>query len=150
VLSTEKSTAKDVIFLPAKTTLKKSDLHIRTSKINCANENKFHRDNLSVQPDTISPQLFSVWTNRWKRSGRSYMSNNSIEYFTFPMAEMTSLIAENPTTARFYMGMDSIGVNNFVPKLILVGTDGNGNPKITKGGHIYDVSTVCPRICDDN
>jgi hypothetical protein len=99
--------------------------------------------------DTISPQQFNDWTARWKRKGKSYINTTNIEYFTFPMAEMTSLIAENPQTARFYIGLDSLGTTSFVPKLILVGTDGRGMPKTRDGGHIYDVSTVCPPNCGD-
>ena len=99
--------------------------------------------------DTISPAIFTDWKNRWNRRSRSYMANNAIDYFTLPINDLSSIIGENPNTVRFYIGMDSTGINGFIPKLMLVGTDGQGNPKISKGGHIYDLSTVCPVSCGD-
>jgi hypothetical protein len=99
-----------------------------------------------VLQDTLSLAQFNDYTKRWARNFRAYMATDSIRYFTMPTIDLKEYVKETHTNTRFYIGMDA----NNIPHLLLTGTDGHGGIGSSNGNHIYDVTTACPRSCNDN
>jgi hypothetical protein len=99
--------------------------------------------------DTITKKQFDAWTKRWAKKSKDYMGKNSLEYFSMPVIDMSEFLGENPIGSRFYIGLDSTS-SGLAPHVILVGTDGQGNPRIDEPYHIYDVTKACPPDCGEN
>jgi hypothetical protein len=96
--------------------------------------------------DTISLVQFARRINRWSQKGKMYLDTSMIRYFDMKKIDLTQLLGENATNARFYMGLDSVS-SGYRAHLLLVGTDANGNNLTGPGHHVYNYTVVCPPAC---
>lgn len=98
----------------------------------------------AVVVDTISLAQFNAWTNRWLRKGEAYTDTSLVRFFDMPVIDLSDVLTQNPASARFYMGLDSLGTNAYLPHIVLVGTDASGQNNLSR---IYDMSRPCPPRC---
>lgn len=96
--------------------------------------------------NTIDFETAKKWADRWRENQGTYNAEHPIKAFNIPLIDLVQLQQEfGIEEVRAYLGID----DNWVEKLILVATDGNGNDLIdpAKGQYIYDFTTPCPPVC---
>lgn len=94
---------------------------------------------------TVPDSLFLDNISRWKTGFRKHMEKDSLFYFNMPTSDLKGYVNEKHVHTRFYIGMDK----DTNLHLFLVGTDGTGHILQGPENHIYDVTTACPRFCDE-
>ncbi|MBK9254219.1 MAG: hypothetical protein IPM42_01895 [Saprospiraceae bacterium] len=94
-------------------------------------------------PNTISLETFINWNNAWNLNGRTFLEQNTVQYFTLPMSGLVLLKDQNAAEVRFYLGLDT-SVNPNKIHLSMVGADKNGIDNLSV---IYDNSSPCPPVC---
>ena len=99
--------------------------------------------------DTISEYKFKKWTKAWEKDQWEWMKDDTIYSFSMPVVDLSEVVDENAQGTRFYLGLEKIKGKKSEIKLILVGTDGNGDDLVDyeNGQYYYDWSTPCPPRC---
>lgn len=113
-------------------------------------ENKVEEVQLeSLPPKAISLVDAITYADNWRTiAQQNLMPNNYIKAFKIPMVDFTQILHENAVSIRAYIG-DTI---NGEKKLLLVGVDANDNDMIdyANGKYVFDFTTPCPNMCDQN
>jgi hypothetical protein len=115
----------------------------KTETSNVAETAPQTNETLTVNQDTISEATFLAWTTNWQNHGRLFTDTSLVKYYSMPLIDLSETLNENPASARFYHGLDSLGNGAWEAKLILTGVDANGN----NSGQYFDLSRPCPRHC---
>lgn len=79
---------------------------------------------------------------------QAWQANHPIKGFVVPLNDFKRITEEvGAASARIYMGF-----NGTEEKLMMVGVDSEGNDMINyeEGLYIYDFTTPCPAMCDEN
>ncbi|WP_235297968.1 hypothetical protein [Portibacter marinus] len=106
-------------------------------------------DVVSVK-DTISIQKFNKWRNAWEKDGEAFMDTSAqFQYFTLPIVDLSEVLAENATGAKYYFGLEKIENGKYYLKFMLVGTDENEDDLMNPNNknYVYDMSKTCPPFC---
>ena len=110
-----------------------------------------------AQKDTITPNQYREWKDRWERKGAAYTNNKLTKYFTMPLIDLTEFMSNgNHVAARYVLGLDSTQTTAsniiYTPHLMLVGVDNTGTSMVPPyaAGNVYDVTRPCPDACGIN
>jgi len=135
-------------------------LSLLTTIISC-DEQPVPVDNSNLieltQKDTLSPNKYREWKDRWERKGAAYTNNKLTKYFTMPLIDLNQFLTQNNhSAARYVLGLDSVQTTAkniiYTPHLMLVGVDATGASMVPPyaAGEIYDVTRPCPDACGLN
>lgn len=78
-----------------------------------------------------------------------WQADHTVKGFVVPLNDFQKVIDEaDADTARVYIGLDGSGTE----KLMIVGVDSAGSDLIDydNGLYIYDFTTPCPAMCDED
>lgn len=109
---------------------------------------------MSKRTNTISLPTAQTWARKWRKEEGTYNAHHELHAFLIPKEDLTELLAEDVDAVRAYIGVDE----NDVEKLMLVGTKHNAETSVYTDmlpgeepeGEIYDFTTPCPTVCDEN
>ena len=92
----------------------------------------------------ISLDSAQTWTHRWQNSTEKAQLIDSAKAFTIPNSDFTQLFKESADSIRAYLALDAINGLH----LVFVGVDSLGKDMTGKGDGYYDLTNLCPPVCD--
>lgn len=99
--------------------------------------------------DVISIETAQNWQTNWNENGAKYLSENPLKAFLIPGDDIKGIIKNDHTFhIRGYLGLQELD-GSFIPHMMVVGVDKNGNDMVdyNKELYIYDFTSPCPNTC---